>query len=164
VTRRLIAVGASIRQARGVKLASQSGKRSRFEVPRVLVIEDDDDCRELFVSYLESRGIEVMSATNGLEGVEVATHWKPDVIVIDIAMPIMDGWDATQHLREMPDGEDVFIIALTAFTGAAARRRSLEAGCDVHLAKPIGLAELLSAIVRALDELAARAASKTASS
>jgi two-component system, sensor histidine kinase len=156
VTDRLIAGVSTIRQARGVKITSPSGQRSRFEVPRVLVIEDDDDCRELFASYLESHGLAVMMARNGLEGVEAASRWRPRVIVIDIAMPIMDGWDATRRLRAMPEARGAFIIALTAFTGSTNRRRSLEAGCDVHLTKPIGLANLLAAVMRAIDELAAR--------
>ena len=115
--------------------------------PLVLFVDDDRDARTIYPDYLRSMGCRVISAANGNAAIEQALQHRPDVIVMDLAMPQMDGLAATRHLRRHETTRRVPIIALTAMP--AARDSAREAGCDAFLAKPC-LPELLWWEVRSL--------------
>lgn len=102
----------------------------------VLLVEDNEDNRIVYSTILEHFGYRVMEALNGEEGIAKARAAKPDLILMDISIPIIDGWEATQVLKHDPDTRDIPIIALTAHALASDRERAMEVGCDGYLAKP----------------------------
>ena len=116
---------------------NRSGKRNRFETPLVLVVDDSEDNRELCAAVLMRHGFEVATAIDGEDAVEKATVLRPSVILMDIGMPSMDGWEATRLIRATAACADAHIIVLTAFGDAESRRRSHTEGCDEHLVKPV---------------------------
>lgn len=115
--------------------AADGPKRHR-EVPLVLVVDDVADGREIVGEYLKMSGYELDSAADGLEAVQKAQDLVPDVILMDVWLPKMDGLEATRRLRQDPRTKDVPIIALTAHGLASARGKALEAGCDAVITKP----------------------------
>jgi CheY-like chemotaxis protein len=115
--------------------------------PLVLVVDDDRDARVIYRQYLRAMGCRVVTASDGARAIERATRWRPDVIVMDLSMPNVDGWTATKRLRQQRDTRHIPIVALTALP--TSRRSALAAGCDAFLAKPC-LPELLWWEVRAL--------------
>ena len=104
---------------------------------KILVIEDNEQSRYLFSFILEKNGCQVITARDGLEGITRAKEEKPDLILVDIRMPVMDGYEVTRHLRELPEFKDVPIIALTAYAMKEDEEKTLEAGCDGYITKPI---------------------------
>jgi len=107
----------------------------------VLIIEDNSDGRETLRILLRLWGHEVEAATNGLQGVEKALAWQPDVAVIDIGLPVLDGYQVAQQLRAAL-GHRIFLIALTGYGQPADQQRALAAGFDVHMVKPADLDKL----------------------
>lgn len=103
----------------------------------VLVVEDQEDNRRILSVYLEYVGYRVVSAVNGAEGVATAREQRPDVIVMDISMPVLDGYQALRLLREDPELGEIPVIALTAHALSTDREAVLAAGFDSYLAKPI---------------------------
>jgi CheY-like chemotaxis protein len=91
---------------------------------------------------LRMMGHEIATAFNGFEGVEVAKTFRPDVILLDIGLPKLDGYEVAQRIREQPWGRSTILIAVTGYGQEEDRRRSLEAGFDYHMIKPVNLAEL----------------------
>lgn len=118
---------------------------------RVLVVDDFEDARELYSAYLAHLGYEVETANDGAQAVARARADRPDVIVMDLAMPVMDGWQAARELRGHDDTAHVRIIALSGHTTAENRRLAEEAGCDRFLSKPC----LPSDLDRCIKELLA---------
>jgi signal transduction histidine kinase/DNA-binding NarL/FixJ family response regulator len=110
---------------------------------KVLVVDDKSANRSVLVSLLEPLGFEVLEATNGLDGLDKAREFKPDVIFMDLVMTVMDGFEATRRLRMSPDLKDVVVIAISASVFDFNRQQSREVGCDDFLSKPIREAELL---------------------
>lgn len=108
---------------------SQSGKT-------VLLIEDNEDNRIVYSTILQHFGYTVMEALNGEEGIAKAREEQPDLILMDISIPIIDGWEATQVLKRDPQTRNIPIIALTAHALASDREKAIEVGCDSYLAKP----------------------------
>jgi CheY-like chemotaxis protein len=102
----------------------------------VLLIEDNEDNRIVYSTILGHFGYRVMEALNGEEGIAKARAEKPDLILMDISIPIIDGWEATQVLKHDPATRLIPIIALTAHALASDRERAMEVGCDGYLAKP----------------------------
>ena len=102
----------------------------------VLLVEDNEDNRIVYSTILEHFGYRVMEALNGEEGIAKARAEKPDLILMDISIPIIDGWEATQVLKHDPRTRLIPIIALTAHALASDRERAMEVGCDGYLAKP----------------------------
>jgi two-component system cell cycle response regulator DivK len=100
----------------------------------VLVVDDDRDTREMYGMYLRAMDCQVLTAAHGLQAIEQATTYAPDVIVLDLAMPTMDGWEAAEHLKHSASTRQIPIIALTAQPGA--RESARISGCDAFLAKP----------------------------
>lgn len=113
---------------------------------RILIAEDHPDNREMLTRRLERRGYEVHCAENGAIAVEMAVANPPDLILMDISMPIMSGIDATKALRATPGVEGVRIVALTAHAMESARRECMEAGCDDFATKPVDFAGLVALI------------------
>ncbi len=106
------------------------------ERPLVLVVDDLPDNREMYAEYLEYSGYEVISAADGRRAVELAQERVPDVILMDISLPEIDGLAAARLLREDPRTKDVVILVLTGHVEAHYRQRAQEAGCDMFVAKP----------------------------
>lgn len=109
---------------------------------RILVVEDNRDNMTLIVDVLTSLEYEVIQATDGEQGVEKARAEKPDLILMDLSLPRMDGWTATRTIKAEEELNQIPIIALTAHAMVGDRERALEAGCDDYLSKPINLKEL----------------------
>ena len=121
---------------------------------RVLVVDDDDDIRKLVVTLLERAGITVHDAPNGREGLREFHSWRPDLVVLDVSMPELDGWNVLDRIRDM---SDVPVLMLTARGDELERVRGLQAGADDYVVKPFGKQELV-ARVQALLRRAAQGA------
>ena len=102
----------------------------------VLLVEDNEDNRIVYSTILRHFGYEVIEALNGEEGIAKARADQPDLILMDISIPIIDGWEATQVLKHDPATRNIPIIALTAHALASDREKAMEVGCDGYLAKP----------------------------
>lgn len=109
---------------------------------RILVVEDNMDNMTLIVDVLRSLEYDVLQAVDGEQGVSIAKSDKPDLILMDLSLPRMDGWTATQTLKSDQASQDIPIIALTAHAMVGDRERALEVGCDDYISKPINLSEL----------------------
>jgi two-component system, cell cycle response regulator DivK len=115
---------------------------------RILIAEDHPDNREMLSRRLERRGYEVHLAENGAEAVEKAKACAPNLILMDVSMPVMSGIEATRVLRRLPVGRNIKIVALTAHAMESARRECIEAGCDDFATKPVDFAGLVAMIER----------------
>lgn len=111
---------------------------------RILVVEDNQDNMTLIVDVLNSLEYDVLQATDGLRGVEMAQELMPDLVLMDLSLPKMDGWTATRTIKAQEPLNHIPIIALTAHAMKGDRERALEAGCDDYISKPINLQELAS--------------------
>jgi len=117
--------------------------------PLVLIVDDSPDARAMYAQYLRFCGFRVVTANNGEEGVAAARQEWPAIIVMDLAMPQMDGWEAIRHLRDDPFTADIPIIALSAHAFGDAPLRAREAGADLCLSKPC-LPPQVARVVRAM--------------
>ena len=115
-------------------------------MPRLLYIEDNEMNRDMLSRRLQRRGFEVMIAADGEQGMAIAAAEKPDVILMDMSLPVVDGWEATRRLKAAPDTAGIPVIGLTAHAMATDRDRCLEAGCDEYDTKPVELRRLLEKI------------------
>ncbi|MDQ3907301.1 MAG: response regulator [Acidobacteriota bacterium] len=130
---------------------AQAGATGQGEGPlTVLVIEDFEDTRFLMRLEMEKRGYRVLEATNGEEGVESALRERPDIILMDIGLPVLDGIAATRRLRQREEMRDTLIVALTAHHETEYRASALSAGCDAYLTKPIDFDWLIDLLSRLL--------------
>src|SRR4051812_50225452 len=109
---------------------------------KVLLVEDNEESREALSRHLTRKGFEVLPAVDGRQGVEAARAGGPDLILMDMSLPGLDGWEATRQLKAAPETRDIPVIALTAHAMAGGRGRALEAGCDDYDPKPGGFAGL----------------------
>ncbi|MBL8099327.1 MAG: response regulator [Anaerolineales bacterium] len=115
---------------------------------RVLIVEDNMDTYELVRFILEKNGYEVFLAVNGRDGVNAANKQKPDLIVMDLSMPEMDGWTATRLIKENKQTSSIPLIALTAHVLPGDRQRAVDSGCDEFITKPMDLLELVETVNR----------------
>ncbi|HEY8077297.1 MAG TPA: response regulator [Labilithrix sp.] len=111
-------------------------KKGDGEGPLVLVVDDFEDNRAMYVEYLQFQGFRVAEAVNGEEAVERATKLHPALVVMDLSLPVMDGWEATRRLKANPKTKDIVVIALTGHAEASHAKKALDAGCDDFVAKP----------------------------
>ncbi|MDP8207867.1 MAG: PAS domain S-box protein, partial [Candidatus Electryonea clarkiae] len=118
---------------------------------KILVVDDNETNLSLMVDMICVMGYEVFVAVNGKEGISTAEVNKPDLILMDIKMPIMDGVEATRKLRKLSEFKNTPIIALTASTAAGSEQRHLDAGCNEHMAKPVQSRELFALLKKYLD-------------
>jgi len=119
--------------------------------PKILIIEDNIQNRLLMVDILSVYGYEVIEARDGLEGIQLALAHKPDLILLDMQMPVMDGLEAARRLKADAETRGIKILAITSFAMKGDRERILAAGCDEYMAKPIDTRELPIVIRRLLD-------------
>jgi CheY-like chemotaxis protein len=117
---------------------------------KILLVEDNDDNRDMLARRLVRRGYDVITAVDGAQAVERARADLPDVILMDMSLPVIDGWEATRRLKADDATRGVVVIALTAHAMASDRDRALAAGCDEYDTKPIELPRLLEKIETAL--------------
>jgi two-component system cell cycle response regulator DivK len=122
---------------------------------RILLVEDFDDARELYSTCLRSSGYEVIEAATGIEAVALARSASPDLILMDLLLPGMDGWQATAELKRDPRVRHVPIVALTAHALSDERERIARLGCDAFLAKPCLPPDLIRTVDRILGRPAA---------
>ena len=113
---------------------------------KILLVEDNDLNRDMLSRRLERRGYEVVLAVDGQDAVAQAGSGRPDIILMDMSLPVMDGWEATRRLRAEEATKAIPIIALTAHAMSGDREKALEAGCDDYDTKPIEFARLLAKI------------------
>ena len=104
---------------------------------RILLIEDNDLNRDMLTRRLERKGYTVISAGDGLSGIEKAGSEKPELIIMDLSLPVLDGWTAAQQLKADKNTKSIPIIALTAHAMKGDREKALEAGCDEYDTKPV---------------------------
>jgi CheY-like chemotaxis protein len=126
--------------------ASHSASHSASLPPKVLLVEDNELNYDMLSRRLQRHGYTVMNAIDGADGVAKALSERPQVILMDISLPVMDGWEATQHLKADPRTRHIPVIALTAHAMTGDREKALAAGCDDYDTKPIALPRLLSKI------------------
>jgi len=113
---------------------------------RILIVEDNMDTYELVHFILEKNGFETFLAANGRDGVNAAVKQRPDLIIMDMSMPEMDGWTATSIIKKDEQTRAIPLLALTAHALPGDRQRAMDAGCDEYITKPMDLDELLEAI------------------
>jgi len=115
-------------------------------VAKILLVEDNEMNRDMLSRRLERRGYEVVIAVDGAEGIEKAGTEAPALILMDMSLPVVDGWDATRRIKAAPATRAIPIIALTAHAMSGDREKAVEAGCDDFDTKPVDLARLLGKI------------------
>ena len=118
---------------------------------KILYIEDHPAQRDIMAQMLELSGYEVAVACDGIDGVEQASSWAPDLILMDLRMPRMDGFEAIRELRKDPEATDIPIIAISAWASAKHKERAIDAGADEHFTKPVDLSRLLETINQLLE-------------
>jgi two-component system cell cycle response regulator DivK len=117
---------------------------------RILLVEDNDMNRDMLSRRLRRRGFEVLIAADGAQGLAMARSEKPHLILMDMSLPVLDGWEATRRLKAASDTGGIPVIGLTAHAMATDRDKCLEAGCDDYDTKPVELGRLLDKIERLL--------------
>jgi len=121
-------------------------------MPRILLVEDNEMNRDMLSRRLARKKYEVLVAVDGGEGVVTARLEAPDLILMDMSLPVVDGWEATRQLKASPETQAIPIIALTAHAMSGDREKALEAGCDDYDTKPIELPRLLAKMEALLGE------------
>ena len=119
---------------------------------KILLVEDEEMNRDIVSRRLEHRGYQVVVALDGRQGVRLAQSEAPDLILMDMSLPVIDGWEATRRLKAAPSTQAIPIIALTAHAMVGDREMALEAGCDDYDTKPIEFPRLLRKIRTLLAE------------
>jgi two-component system, cell cycle response regulator DivK len=122
--------------------------------PLVLIVDDYQDAREMYAEYLEFSGYRVAEARNGLEAVEKAFALHPAVILMDLSLPVMDGWEATRRLKSDARTRSIPVVALTGHALDGHSREAQDAGCDAYVTKPCLPDELVREVQRVLAAVA----------
>lgn len=112
-------------------------------MPRILLVEDNEMNRDMLSRRLQRKGYEVLIAVDGEAGVRLATAERPDLILMDMSLPVVDGWEATRRLKGLPETASIPVIALTAHVMTGDRDKAIAAGCDDYDSKPIEFERLL---------------------
>jgi two-component system, cell cycle response regulator DivK len=120
-------------------------------MPKVLLVEDNEMNRDMLSRRLARRGFEVVFAADGQQGVDLARSEKPDIILMDMSLPVMDGWEATRRIKEDGTMRRIPVIGLTAHAMSGDREKAIEAGCDDYDSKPVEIDRLLGKINRLLN-------------
>ena len=113
---------------------------------RPLLVEDDEGSRDGLSRHLRRKGFEVLVAADGRQGIEAAQAAAPDLVLMDMSLPVIDGWEATRQLKDDPRTRHIPVIALTAHAMAGDREKALAVGCDEYDTKPVEFARLLGKI------------------
>ena len=115
-------------------------------MPKILLVEDNEMNRDMLSRRLQRKGYEVVLAVDGQNGVEMTKTEAPDLVLMDMSLPVLDGWEATRRLKADAATRHIPVIALTAHAMSSDREKALEAGCDDYDTKPVELARLLGKI------------------
>jgi CheY-like chemotaxis protein len=115
-------------------------------MPTILLVEDNELNRDMLSRRLMRKGYEVLIAEDGAKGLKVATEEKPDLILMDMSLPVIDGWEVTRRLKAEPETRAIPVIALTAHALSTDREKAMTAGCDDYDTKPVELERLLEKI------------------
>ncbi len=122
--------------------------------PRVLLVDDYPDAREMYSEYLQFSGFDVVEAANGIEALQSALDRTPDIILMDLSLPVMDGWEATRRLKADDRTSAIPVVALTGHALAGISEGAKRAGCDAFVTKPCLPEDLVKEIRKVLDETA----------
>jgi two-component system, cell cycle response regulator DivK len=120
---------------------------------RILLVEDMPDNRQIMRDLLTSAGYELIEATDGAAGVAAAFAHRPDLILMDIQLPVLDGYEATRQIKANPETSGITVIAVTSYALSGDEAKALEAGCDGYVAKPFSPRQLLAKVRAFLPEL-----------
>ncbi len=120
-------------------------------MPTILLVEDNELNRDMLSRRLVRNGYDVLIAEDGAKGLSAATDGKPDLILMDMSLPVIDGWEATRRLKAEPQTQSIPVIALTAHAMSSDREKAVAAGCDDYDTKPVELERLLAKIERLLQ-------------
>jgi len=121
-------------------------------MPKILLVEDNEMNRDMLSRRLTRRGIEVLIAADGAEGIAMAKAEQPDLILMDMSLPVLDGWEATRLLKAAADTQSIPVIALTAHAMTGDQQKCLAAGCDDYDTKPVEFVRLMGKIQALLGE------------
>jgi CheY-like chemotaxis protein len=124
----------------------------KTDKPLVLLVDDYPDAREMYSEYLQYSGFEVVEASNGMEAIQRAVDDTPDIILMDLSLPVMDGWEATRRLKADERTARIPIVALTGHALAGISDGAKKAGCDAFVTKPCLPEDLVQEIRKVLDE------------
>jgi two-component system, cell cycle response regulator DivK len=141
--------GFTVRSSRSLPPASRgfgAVVAGRVGVTCILIVEDHDLNRDMLSRRLKRRGFKVVAAADGAAGVEAAVRERPDLVLMDMSLPVVDGWQATRMIKANPETSTIPVMALTAHALREDRERALEAGCDEFETKPVDLDRLLAKI------------------
>src|SRR6478609_2195676 len=130
---------------------------TRTDRPRVLLVDDYPDAREMYSEYLQFSGFDVVQAANGMEALQQALESSPDIILMDLSLPVMDGWEATRRLKADKRTSGIPVVALTGHALAGISEGAKKAGCDAFVTKPCLPEDLVKEIQRVLDQHASSA-------
>ena len=125
--------------------------KDKTERLRVLVVDDYPDAREMYSEYLEFSGFDVVQAVNGIEALQRAVDAAPDIILMDLSLPVMDGWEATRRLKEDARTNRIPVVALTGHALEGISEGAAKAGCDAFVTKPCLPEDLVKEIRKILD-------------
>jgi two-component system, cell cycle response regulator DivK len=120
-------------------------------MPRILLVEDNEMNRDMLSRRLQKKGYDVLLALDGEAGLKMAVSERPDLILMDMSLPVLDGWEATRQIKGQPMTASIPVIALTAHVMAGDRDKAFEAGCDEYDSKPIEFERLLGKIQALLN-------------
>jgi CheY-like chemotaxis protein len=120
-------------------------------MPKILYVEDNEDNIYMLARRLRQQGYEVLVARDGEQGVAMTVSEAPDLILMDLALPVLDGWEATRRLKAAPETRGIPVIAISAHAMEGDRERAIAAGCDDYDTKPVNLPRLLEKIRAALE-------------
>ncbi len=120
-------------------------------MPKILLVEDNEMNRDMLSRRLARKGFDVAIAEDGQRGVDMAAAETPDLILMDMSLPVIDGWEATRRIKGASETATIPIIALTAHAMASDREKAMQAGCDDYDTKPVELPRLLEKIGKLLD-------------
>lgn len=134
--------------------------QAKSERPRVLLVDDYPDAREMYSEYLKFTGFDVVEASNGIEALQRAVDMGPDIILMDLSLPVMDGWEATRRLKADARTADIPVVALTGHALSGISEGAQRAGCDAFVTKPCLPEDLVKEIRQVLE---AKARAKTVS-
>jgi two-component system cell cycle response regulator DivK len=124
---------------------------NKLQRPRVLLVDDYPDAREMYSEYLEFSGFDVVEAGNGMEALQRAVDTAPDIILMDLSLPVMDGWEATRRLMADQRTKGIPVVALTGHALAGISEGAKQAGCDAFVTKPCLPEDLVREIRKILD-------------
>ena len=141
------------RQTSRAKQTSRLAGAATLIMAKILVVEDNEMNRDMLTRRLQRRGYEVVIAVDGAEGLAMAQSESPALVLMDISLPVLDGWEATRRLKMAPETKSIPVIALTAHAMSGDRERCIEAGCDDFDTKPVEIARLVGKIEALLQRL-----------